>query len=327
MRINVKQSKKKYTTTEILVFCAYLLLIIILATNPAKYSTVALKGLEVWAKILLPAMFPFFVLTKLFSSSGLIFDITKVLSPVTKKIYKSPPITSYVFIMSVITGYPVGSKLIADLYYENKLSKNDAIKALSFCANSGPMFILGSVAIGMFLSPKMGIIIYVSHIIGALLNGLIYRNIKSSDNSQDFDYEVKKITFSDSIMQSISSIMLIGGVVCFTFVLIEIITSSILFSKFVLFFEHLGVDGQIFTAILSGIFEITKGCLMLAECNLSFFSSTLYCTFIISFGGIATFLQAIAFTKDFVKPKTFLLQKLTHAICATIICFFILLFF
>jgi len=165
-----------------------------------------------------------------------------------------------VFFLSILSGYPVGSKIIADLYKSNEISKTDAIKTASFCSNSGPMFILGSVAIGMFANKTMGILILISHIFGALFNGVIYRNLganntlrtktkhlkkqpknnkininKNLDNKdtnnvdfsgnnlvqkeQSANQSKQNINLTESVNSSISSILLIGGVICFTFVI------------------------------------------------------------------------------------------------------------
>lgn len=351
MKQLVKQSKKNIFKLGNIIPILLLCVLIIIILNPTKYSSVALTGLEVWVKVLVPSLFPFFVLTKLFSASGFIDDFTKLFAPTSKKLYKCPPVSTYIFLMSIITGYPVGAKLVADFYNSGNLSKTDAIKTLSFSANSGPMFILGSVAIGMFKSKKLGLIIYISHILGALINGLVYRNYgnfilkkhknNTSKNKTDLTQkqmqipnsaqmhtlaQKNSINFVESINSSISSIMLIGGVICFTFVLIEVITSSAIFKGIINAISGIGINSNLLSALFSGIFEITKGCLMISSIPLSFNLVTMLCTFIISFGGISTLLQAIAFTKNIVPTKIFILQKISHALCATLVCALILIF-
>lgn len=368
MKRFVKQSTKNILNLNTLISIFFLIIIIFIVLNPTKYSNVAFKGLEVWAKILIPSLFPFFVLTKLFSNGSFVYDFTSIFKKPIKKIYNCPAISSYIFFMSIITGYPVGAKLVADFYNSNSLTKNEAIRTLSFCANSGPMFILGSVAIGMFASKTMGIIIYLSHILGSLLNGLIYRNygnkkckkninintitncnnatycqyqennnlstntVKSSTTTNtNQNTELKEhskqtnIDFTNSINSSVSSVLLIGGVVCFAFVLTEVITSSFFYNCIVSTLSNFGLNSNLITAIFSGLLEITKGCIMLSSVPLNFYLTTILCTFIISFGGISTLLQAVAFTKNIVPTKIFILQKFTHALCSIIICVLILL--
>ena len=362
MKRFVKQSKKNILNLNTLVSIFFLFIIICIIIEPAKYSSVAFKGLEIWVKILVPSLFPFFVLTKLFSSSNFVYDFTSIFRKPIKTLYNCPPISAYIFFMSIITGYPVGAKLVSDFYNENKLSKNEAVRTLSFSANSGPMFILGSVAIGMFASKTMGFIIYISHILGSLLNGILYRNygkqnifpaikngnkqkkkhktiyeldivdIKNSSNNKNelnnnYNNIYKKnkdLDFTESINGSISSIMLIGGVICFAFVLTEVITSNAIFKGLISSLSNLGFDKNIITAIFSGIFEITKGCIMLSSTPMSLNTATILCTMSISFGGISTLLQALAFTKKIIPTKIFILQKLTHAIISTFVCLLIL---
>lgn len=328
MKQIVKQSKKFYLKTKYIVPIFLLIIILSIAFDPAKYSKIAFKGLEVWVKVLVPALLPFFILTKLFASGDFITDFTKMLANPVKKIYKCPPESAYIFFMSIITGYPVGAKLVSDFYSNGRISKTEAIKTLSFCSNSGPMFILGSVAIGMFANKGMGVIIYISHILGSLINGLIYRNIKDKGTKPHLittQISNNTIGFTESINSSISSILLIGGVICFTFVIIEVITSSPFFKGLISIIAYIGTPTEILTAIFSGIFEITKGCLMLSSIPLSSEISTHIATFIISFGGISTLLQAIAFTKDIIPTKLIVLQKITHALCATFVCFILLI--
>lgn len=370
MKSLVNQSGKILKKTNIFLGVFLLFIIILIAINPAKYSLVAFKGIEIWAKVLLPSLLPFFILTKLFASTGVIDGITKIFSPLMAKLYNCPSESAYVFFMSIFTGYPVGSKLVSDLYISGTFNKSQAIRTTAFCSNSGPMFILGSVAIGMFCDRKMGVIILASHILGAILNGLIYRNygkskgIKSNKayknavndiyktqedknntthsfgfnkykqekseklsysltRTQNADYDIKNkscIDFSASVISSINSILLIGGVICFTFVILEVITSSHLFAYVISLFSKIGIDKNLLSSIFCGIGEITKGCLLLSQVSLPTFASYCICTFIISFGGISTFLQAQAFLKNIVPAKIFLLQKTTHAILSCMVC-------
>lgn len=329
MKSVVNQTKKVSLKTSYIYGIFLLFVIILIAINPSKYSSVALEGILVWAKILLPSLLPFFILTKLFSSSGVVEDITKWFSPITNKLYNCPSHSAYVFLMSVLTGYPVGSKLVADLYNQNQLSQAQAVRTTAFCSNSGPMFILGSVAIGMFADKTMGYVILISHILGAIVNGLIYRKygLKNEENHNISTLPPLKFDFASSVVASVNSILLIGGVICFAFVLLEVLSNNVVFDFVLNLFSKIGFNKNLTSAIFCGLGEITKGCLMLSTIPLSTKLCYILCTFVISFGGISTFLQARAFLKDIVPTRIFLSQKVTHAICACAICFLIITIF
>lgn len=329
MKQDVKHCKKIKVNLDFIASVFFLFIILCIAVNPIKYSAVAFKGLEVWAKILVPSLLPFFILTKLFAKGNFLNDFTSIFAKPMKKIYKCPKQSSYIFFMSILSGYPVGAKLVADFYNLGQISKEEAVKTLSFSANSGPMFILGSVAIGMFGNRRLGIIIYLSHIIGSLLNGLVYKNYKSKESKVLSLCEAKPpigVSFSENVNSSISSVLLIGGVICFTFVLIEVVTSSFIFKNIFALVDFVGFDSNFVASIFSGVFEITKGCLMLSELPYSIFVIAPICTFIISFGGISTLLQASVFTKGIISTKMFVLQKITHAVISCLVCLMLVVF-
>ena len=77
--------------------------------------------------------------------------------------------------MSVTSGYPTGPKLIASLYNEGSITKVEGQRMLAFCNNSGPLFMIGTVGIGILGNPKAGYIIAISHLLGSLLLGIIFR--------------------------------------------------------------------------------------------------------------------------------------------------------
>ena len=177
--------KNKKTPAIILTILIFIILFLIII-NPAKYTNVCFNAILVWAKVLLPCLLPFFIFTNLISKLNVAKDISSTFMPFTKKMYNVPPISSYAFFMSIITGYPVGSKIVSDLYYKGEISKSDAKKIVSFTSNSGPMFIIGSVGVGLFIDAKIGYIIMISHLVGAILNGLLYRNIKQDNRPNQY---------------------------------------------------------------------------------------------------------------------------------------------
>ena len=297
--------------------------------NPEVYITSCLNGIMVWATVVLPALLPFMFFTKTLTELG-VADILASKFKLFPKIFKVPSLAIYVFILSILSGYPVGAKIVADLYESGAISKEEAYKITTFTSNSGPMFILGSVGIGMLTSRKLGIIILISHILGALINGLIYRNHK--ENSTEINKKIiekNNLSIGDLMWNTVHSVLIIGGFIALFFVIIEIINYLNIFSPISnLFSKIFNCDANIFTAIFNGIFEITRGCLDISKLGLSELISGTLCTFIISFGGLATAMQALVFLKKFdMRFSFFIKQKITHAIFASVIYFILLLIF
>ena len=147
--------------------------------NSSKYISVTIDGILLYGTKILPTLLPFFFVTKILSNFNFIYAVCNQFSFLTKLLFNTKAISSYIFFMSIISGYPVGAKLTTE-FYENKIiDKNDAQKILSFCSTSGPLFIIGTVGVGFFYNQFLGIIIFLIHVISSILNGIIYRNLGS----------------------------------------------------------------------------------------------------------------------------------------------------
>ena len=312
------------------------LLIILFITNPATNLEACLNGLIVWATSVAPALFPFLIFTKILSELNFIESVSKLLSPITKKLYNTPGISAYIYTMSVLSGYPVGAKLTADFYEKGFLTYDQAIRITTFTSTSGPLFIIGTVGIGMFNSKTIGIIILVSHFVGALINGLLYRKYKYNNIFISSDINLNKQNkniLEDIMLSSIKSILIVGGYVAIFFVIITMLNSNnLLFPiKYIIsfVFNIIKLPSSITTPIINGIIEVTKGCLDLSKLiNISNLLKTTIATFLISFGGFSIHLQALTFIKRFnIKISFYLVQKLTHSIISTVLAFIVCLIF
>lgn len=295
---------KKYSIF-LSIFIIYI--IINMVIFPSLYINVTLNGISAWAFNVLPSVLPFIFFTKVLTSLGIVEKFSNLFKKPCNKLLKTPPISSYVFITSMISGYPVGAKMTADLYLSGKITKSDAFKITSFCSTSGPMFIIGAVGIGMLKNATFGYIIFISHILGALLNGLLYRNIKVKEEKIEYTEKTNTQNLSTMVIDSALSIITVGTIIAIFFVVIT--SLSPIFNLF---------PPQI-SCVLEGIIEITKGCLDIST-NIHGALSVVACTFVISFGGISTILQSITMLNSLRMPiKLFILQKVTHAILSTII--------
>ena len=151
-------------------------IIVILISNPAKYSQSVKNGFMLFANSVFPGLFPFLILTKILTDLGVVKKLSLKLGKFMNKVFKVSGVASYVFVMSALCGYPMGAKLVADFKKNNAIESNEAQKILSFCSVTGPIFAIGTVGVSMFGSIKVGIILYCCHIISALISGILFCN-------------------------------------------------------------------------------------------------------------------------------------------------------
>lgn len=275
---------------------------------PKLYIEQTLSGISAWAFNVLPSVLPFIFFTKVLTSLKVTEKMSKAFKKPCKLLFNTPPSSAYVFLTSIISGYPVGAKMTADLYQSGQISKNDAYRMTSFCSTSGPMFIVGAVGAMMLGNAFLGYIILSAHILGAVINGIIYRNIKIKEVETSSENSVSsKTDLSSIVLDSALSIISVGTIIAIFFVVITSLAPI---------FNLLPAP---IAAILEGLIEITRGCLDIST-SLAPFWATVASTFIISFGGISTILQSLTMLDKLKMPVgLFILQKFTHAIFSTII--------
>ena len=98
----INKEKSKQNIAKVFISFLVILLIVLIVIQPSLCISSVYNGLSVWAKTVLPSLFPFVFLTKLLSSLNVLETITDKLSKVTKFLFKAPAISSYIFLMSII---------------------------------------------------------------------------------------------------------------------------------------------------------------------------------------------------------------------------------
>ncbi len=322
------QNKLKNQVVINFIYISSLLLVIFfVAIIPELTIKTFLQGIILWATKILPALLPFFILTKLISYTSFTKTTGKFLSPITNKLYGVGGASGYIFLMSIISGYPVGAKLTADLYKNGYFTSRQAKTITSFTSTSGPLFIIGTVGIGFFESAQTGVIILISHFISALLNGLLYRNKDKSTMLNNITDTPPHNAIHESMSNSISSILVVGGFIALFYMIINLLNHLQVFYLPIKLFEIIGVDGCITQSVLSGMIEVTTGISILSKTRISSKLATIISSFLVSFGGFSIHAQAYCFLKDFnMKYSQFLIQKITHALISASVTFLIVLF-
>lgn len=314
---------KKFFKVFIILSTVFLMLCII--AQPKRYTDVALKGILLWATTVLPSLFPFFFLTLILTKIGVVNTISKHFEKLTQKIFKCNGVSSYVFLMSILSGYPVGAKLISELHNSKQIDKYEATRMATFCSTSGPLFITGTVGANMFENNCFGLTMLFCHVISAIICGIIFANIgdfryrhNSSINPQKNENALYECVYS-----STTSIICVGGFICIFYLISTIIKDC----KLLLPIEWLlslplqnsSNNKIIIDGFLYGLIECTNGCNILSQYSVPLTASIACAN--ISFGGISIILQSIIYLKKAnVNIKIFILSKILQMVISFILC-------
>lgn len=125
-----------------IILLSVILLLLFLLCYPAEALAAARNGLKLWLETLLPTLLPFMILTGILVHTDWITKILQPTAPFFKVVFGLSPGGAYVFLLGLLTGYPMGAKLTADLYYAGKISRQEAEYLLTFCNNPSPAFLI-----------------------------------------------------------------------------------------------------------------------------------------------------------------------------------------
>ncbi|MGN1059444.1 MAG: nucleoside recognition domain-containing protein [Clostridia bacterium] len=150
-----------------------LLLLLALRSGPA--ISAVREALVLCYQTVIPSLFPFFVLSGLLISGGFAGLCARWLSPVMRPLFRVGGAGALALVIGLISGYPMGAKITAELYRNGQISRREAERLLPCCNNSGPLFIIGAVGTGMLGSAEDGLLLYGVHAVCALLVGLCFR--------------------------------------------------------------------------------------------------------------------------------------------------------
>ena len=310
-----------------------LLIMFLIISNPTRYSQGTISGLKLFFQSVLPGLFPFMLLTKLITELGFLFQITPKFDKLSRKLFGTPGVSFYAFFMSILSGYPIGAKIISDLYSKGLITEQEAQKMSVFCTTSGPIFVIGSVGSIMFNSLKIGIIIYASHIISSIVMGVFY-NLLTRKNQPSSTIQIKLLKqnnanlLNDAINQTITSLFVVAAYITIFYLLTEVLESisviSLITNTLTKLTRPLGIHPSTIKGITYGFLEVTRGAKELSQ-SITPLSISLCCG-IISFSGLSINLQMMSFLKTAkIKARNFFLSKCVHCVLSIFICYLIVI--
>ncbi len=279
---------------------------------PSAVTSGVTEGLKICLSVILPSLFPFMVLSSYIIKSQALCGLYKLLSPISKYVFRLPENAIPVIIMGLIGGFPVGAKMTALLLERGEITKNQATRLCLFAVNGGPAFIITAVGVNMLGNIKAGVVIFISICISYIILGFA-----TSFFSDKEDPVVPKTIEATSPMLALSSSVSDGiqGI-------ISICAWVILFSGLSGCISALPLSNEIFSVLIS-LLEVTKGCSFIANDV-----SLPIITAIISFGGFCVHCQIYGFIRSVgVKYRIFFVVRVLCSALSSIICHLILKIF
>lgn len=184
-------------------------------------------GLLLCAQSVIPALFPFFVLSGLFASLGYAQWIGTAFHPTLGRLFACSSAGTSAFLLGMIGGYPVGGRTVGQLYRSDHCSAREAEHLLAFCNNAGPAFIFG-IAGNCFSDSRCGWSLYLIHISSAILTGLLLgRSHARADAAGSEPFVPFSTAFVRSVQDSAVAMVQLCGFLVFFLVILRLLTAAL----------------------------------------------------------------------------------------------------
>ena len=290
---------------------------------PERYVNCCFQGFALRAECVLPSLFPFIVISLIFIKTGMADKASLPLKKLTNKL-NLPQNAAVCFVLSILSGYPAGSRMIAEFYDNGALTREDCDKLAPLCSTSGPLFILGSVGYKMFGDKILGVKIFIAHALSAIIFTLIYCRFRPKSRPAPPPAKLNDANLLYNVFYGATvSVAVAGAFIAFFYVAAQFLQDFNIFLPAESFLK-LFMEEKAAKALCMGLAEATTGCRFLAESASPLKGAV--AGFIITFGGLSILLQQLSYlTKTGVRPIKFILIKFAQGILCFLLTFLLTL--
>lgn len=350
MKLNDLKYKLSYFYTLVLT-CVFFFIALAMISFPAETIAGASTGLRIFALILLPALFPFLILSEILMGLGVVHFLGTLLEPLMKPLFKIPGMGAFAIAMSLSSGYLTGAIITAKLRKEKMCTQIEAERLLAITNVANPLFVMGSVAVGMFQSPELGITLAVAHYLACLSVGLVFRFYGSNEHQEEFNCTPKRNILirafqemyqtrladgrplgqllGESVQHSVSNMFLVGGFIVLFSVIINLLTAMgiaqllcIALGKILVI---LGLSTGLSPALVNGFLEVTLGSTLASQAAAPVWQKIIVASSIIAWSGLSVQAQVISIiSRTDIRILPYLTARILHTIFASLLAFILI---
>lgn len=315
---------RKPQSRDLLLGAMLVLTALALVLWPREAMDSVKAGLKLCGNVIVPSLFPFFVLSSLVVELGMSRYLGRLMQPLMVPLFRVNGACASALALGVIGGYPVGARTAIALYESGQCSRTEAERLLAFCNNSGPAFILGVVGAGVFGSGTMGLLLYLTHVLASLCVGLLFRFYHPGEGPRShretgaqFQTARFSLAFTRSVTGAAQSSLNICAFVLLFAVVIRLLTLAgildLLAAGLAALFSPLGFTQEWARRLLTGLLEISSGVSSLSGGSLTGRMSM--AAFMLGWAGLSVHCQVLSFLGDSgLSMGTYFVGKLLHGL-------------
>ncbi len=213
--------KRKFTHGTIsLALCVLITMFLVFeeTLTEAARDTLHLSALHI-----IPALFPYMVISSVTVSLGLLDPICRFLP--TRRLFHLPQSSASVIVTGMIGGFPTGAIGAGKLYESGSISREEASRVCALASCASPTFIIGTV--GTLWGREYAVFLLVAQTVTAFIIAAILaigkRSIPIAENSVKSSHPAPIRAVCSAISEGATSCVIICGYIVFFRVLITLI--------------------------------------------------------------------------------------------------------
>ena len=236
--------------------------------------------------------------------------LNKYFKNITRKVFHLSENTSFILLMSIISGFPSGAKYIVKDYSNNYITKEEGNQLLLFTHFANPLFVLGTCGI-LLNSKRLAYKILICQLFANIILGILVR-------PKEITISPKKEVVSTTTPSLIS--ILPDAINEAMEVLIFMLGSITIFQFFTNCFLLFTNETVFFKTIFTGIMDLTSGINLVPTLSISIELKALLMLIFITFGSLSVHLQVINAIKNTNLSYTnFFIGRILESIIAVIL--------
>lgn len=304
--------KKKDILAQSLFTILSLYLIFLMLRFPALSLEYASTGLHLWFTKMVPTLLPFMILSGIMIRMNLTENFVRLLHPFLHAVYGTSRNGSYTIVMGFLCGFPMGARIVGELYAQEKLSREESSCLLSFCNNIGPIYFLSYVVPVLKIEKPLlpfGIMYGIPLLYGIILFRILPL-FRTADRQRGSAFASARQTASPcSLLSAIDASVLSG--------LIGIAKLG----GYMVFFNLLNIAFQPFHRVTPALLQVYR-CLLEITSGIDYSGQSLYYAILIllPFGGFSCIAQTYSMIRQTdlsIRPYVFhkTVQTALTAVC------------
>lgn len=230
---------------------AVLFLTLLLLKNPTVATECVGRGLALCARAVIPALFPFMVLSELLIACGFGELFGKKLGRPIAALFGISGESAAALVLGFLCGFPVGARMTLTLYDNGSIGQGECERLLGFCNLPSIAFLVSTVGSSLYGSRAFGILLWLSAMASACLVGILSRK-KASPQKECSASRLPPLgisTFTSAIANATAAMLSVCAYILFFGALLGVLSHTL---------ADLSVPAEI-RALLYGFFELTSG--------------------------------------------------------------------